>query len=73
MATFSAIYDAGMHNLSNAERLQSLQIYSLQRRRDRYMAIYMWKILERSAQLLATHSVPYMIYQIAGVYCAAVV
>ena len=50
----------GMHNLSYAERLKSPQIYSLQRRRDRYMAIYMWKILERSAQLLATHSVPYI-------------
>ena len=37
----------GMHNLSYAKRLKSLQIYSLQRRRDRYMAIYMWKILER--------------------------
>ena len=36
-----------MHNLSYAERLKSLGIYSLQRRRDRYMAIYMWKILER--------------------------
>ena len=54
----------GMHNLSYAERLKSLnQIYSLQRRRDRYMAIYMWKILERSAQLLATHSVPYISLQ----------
>ena len=37
----------GMHNLSYAERLKSLGIYSLQRRLDRYMAIYMWKILER--------------------------
>ena len=37
----------GMHDLLYAERLKSLQIYSLQRRRDRYMAIYMWKILER--------------------------
>ena len=36
-----------MHNLSYAERLKSLQIYPLQRRRDRYMTIYMWKILER--------------------------
>ena len=36
------------------------QIYSLQRRRDRHMAIYMWKILEKSAQLLATYSVSYI-------------
>ena len=31
----------GMHNLSYAERLKSLQIQSLQRRRDRNMAIFM--------------------------------
>ena len=36
----------GMHDLSYTERLKALQIYSLQRRRDRYMAIYIWKILE---------------------------
>ena len=36
----------GMHDLTYTERLKSLQIYSLQRRRDRYMVIYIWKILE---------------------------
>ena len=36
----------GMHDLPYTERLKALQIYSLQRRRDRYMAIYIWKILE---------------------------
>ena len=36
----------GMHDLSYTERLKVLQIYSLQRRQDRYMAIYIWKILE---------------------------
>ena len=32
----------GMHDLSYTERLKALQIYSLQRRRDRYMAIYIY-------------------------------
>ena len=58
----------GMHNLSYAERLKSKvtsEGYSLQRRRDRYMAIYMWKILEKKcAQLLATYSVPYIRLQV---------
>ena len=36
----------GMHDLSYTESLKSLQIYSLQRQRDRYMDIYIWKILE---------------------------
>ena len=31
----------GMHNLPYAERLKSLQIYSLQRRRDSYIVIHM--------------------------------
>lgn len=28
------------------ERLKHLRLYSLQRRRERYIAIYVWKILE---------------------------
>ncbi len=36
----------GMKSLSYAERLRTLKLYSLQRRRDRYTAIYMWKISE---------------------------
>ena len=38
----------GMHSLSYENRLKHLKLYSLQRRRDRYIAIYMYirKIVE---------------------------
>ena len=35
-----------MHSLSYENRLKCLNLYSLQRRRDRYTAIYVWKIME---------------------------
>ena len=38
---------AGMNHLSYQERLKALHLYSLQRRRERYIMIYMWKILEK--------------------------
>ena len=37
---------SGMTNLSYPERLTVLKLYSLQRRRERYIIIYVWKILE---------------------------
>ena len=40
-------YIAGYQNLPYSERLKSLRLYSLQRRRDRYLVIYMWNILCR--------------------------
>ena len=51
----------GMESLSYVERLQALRLYSLERRRDRYGAIYVWKILEGRApnlrpELACTHS-----------------
>ena len=36
----------GIHSLSYENRLKCLNLYSLQRRRDRYTAIYVWKIME---------------------------
>ena len=36
----------GIRNLNYWEQLKSLSMYSLQRRRERYMIIYTWKILE---------------------------
>jgi hypothetical protein len=36
----------GMYNLDYWERLNSLKLYSLQRRRERYDILYVWKILE---------------------------
>ena len=35
-----------MYSLSYSERLTSLNLYSVQRRRDRYIIIYVWKMLE---------------------------
>ena len=36
----------GMYSLSYSERLTSLNFYSVQRRRERYIIIYVWKMLE---------------------------
>ena len=41
-----AIFISGMKGLSYPERLTVLKLYSLQRRRERYIIIYVWKILE---------------------------
>ena len=38
----------GMQNLSYWEQLKSLNLYSLERRRERYIVIYTWRILEGS-------------------------
>ena len=40
------IYISGMQGLSYPERLTVLKLYSLQRRRERYIIIYAWTILE---------------------------
>ena len=37
---------SGMAGLSYTEILTVLKLYSLQRRRERYIIIYVWKILE---------------------------
>ena len=36
----------GMKHLNYWEQLQELKLYSLERRRERYMIIYIWKIIE---------------------------
>ena len=38
----------GMNDMPHHERLKSLGLYSLQRRRERYCIIYIWKIIEGS-------------------------
>ena len=37
---------SGVQHLTYWQQLQKLSMYSLERRRDRYMAIYVWRILE---------------------------
>ena len=36
----------GMQSLEYSKQLVSLKLYSLQRRRERYCIIYVWKIIE---------------------------
>ena len=43
----------GMRDLSYHERLQTLRLYSLQRRRERYCIILIWKVIESKAQNLS--------------------
>ena len=38
---------SGMKSLSYWQQLKSLSIYSLERRRERYLIIYVWKIIEK--------------------------
>ena len=52
---------AGMHTMSYEERLKHLNLYSIQRRRDRYQRIYLLKIIEKivpnlSAPITCTYS-----------------
>ena len=47
---------SGMAGLSYTERLTVLQLYSLQRRRERYIIIYVWKILEGLVPICAKTS-----------------
>ena len=39
----------GVNDMPYHERLKSLRLYSLQRRRERYCIIYIWKIIESLA------------------------
>ena len=52
---------AGMHTMFYEERLKHLNLYSIQRRQNRYQIIYLQKIIEkfipnRSAPITYTHS-----------------
>ena len=40
---------AGMHDMNYWQRLKNLNLMSLQRRRERYIIIYMWKVLTGKA------------------------
>ena len=45
---------AGILNKSYDERLKLLNLYSVERRRDRYQIIYLWKIIEELVPNLST-------------------
>ena len=44
---------AGLRDVSYHERLQTLKLYSLQRRRERYCIILIWKIIDNRSQNLS--------------------
>ena len=48
-------YISGMQGLSYPERLAVLKVYSLQHRRERYIIIYDWTILECQAPNFSPH------------------
>ena len=54
-----------MRDLSYHERLQALRLYSLQRRRERYCIILIWKIIENKSQISRIQS--YVIFLIVEV------
>ena len=45
----------GMHNMNYWDQLKRLGLYSQQRRRERYLIIYIWKILENQVPNPAPH------------------
>ena len=45
----------GMNAMAYHERLESLGLYYLQRRRERYCIIYIWKIIEGLAPNFSNH------------------
>ena len=48
---------SGMNQLSYWEQLSHLKLYSLERRRERYRTIYVWRILESSSSDGQTHKI----------------
>ena len=57
---------AGMAHLDYWEQLRVLKMYSLQRRRERYICIYMWKILE---DMVPNFGIEVMYNKRKGRYC----
>ena len=54
----------GMQGLSYWDRLRSLNLYSLERRRDRYFIIYVWKILNNLAPNIQVENCRIQVYVI---------
>ena len=59
----------GTQGMSYWEQLKSLKLYSLQRRRERYMIIYIWRILEGQVPNLESTSVLSRWHQRRGREC----
>ena len=52
----SRISDERLRNLSYWDKLRSLRLYSQERRRERYMIIFLWKI---SQEMVSGYSIPF--------------
>ena len=61
---------AGMHTMSYEERLKHLNLHSIQRRRDRYQIIYLWKIIEKIVPNLSA-PITCTLYSFRGVVASA--
>ena len=59
----------GMQTLSYWEQLLELKMYSMERRRERYMAIYTWRILEGHVPNIETTPVTYQHHVRRGRLC----
>ena len=61
---------SGMHHLSYWDQLKELRLYSLERRRERYIAIYIWRIHEGSApNIRDSHGISFKWHHRRGRVC----
>ena len=60
----------GIHHFSYWDQLKELKLYSLERRRERYIAIYSWRILEGSAPNISdSHGITFKWHPTRGRVC----
>ena len=60
----------GIHHFSYWDQLKELKLYSLERRRERYIAIYIWRILEGSAPNISdSHGITFKWHPTRGRVC----
>ena len=61
---------SGMHHFSYWDQLKELKLSSLERRRERYIAIYIWRILEGSAPNISdSHGISFKWHPRRGRVC----
>ena len=61
---------SGMHHFSSWDQLKEWKLYSLERRRERYIAIYVWRILEGSAPNISdSHGISFKWHPRRGRVC----
>ena len=58
----------GMRDCSYSDRLSLLRLYSLQRRRERYCIIYVWKIIEDLVHIFSKKTILSVEEDIVGTF-----